>query len=425
MSGLSVLPAFLDLHTMFVADISVTAVLGLMLMFAWLQSRSSEALGWWGIAHLCQCVGLVLLVGADMTYSVAMIKFAATLMLASYGVMWLAVRRFDGRHLHPLIASAGAMAWAFFAAVEISKAPLHYFMLYSLINGGYCLMIALEFWRGRAEPLVSRWPAIVLLVVSSAGFFSWVPLVALVPSAYAGPLLPGPWFATVILITVLGKVALAFIVLAMAKERLELHQRVEAMTDALTGLPNRRGFYRQAMRRLRERRPAARPAAVLLFDLDHFKRINDRFGHGVGDRVLMVFADILTNSLKATDIIGRVGGEEFAVLLDDADQETGCAVAERVRATFEADGAVIADGRVAPTVSVGVAAVSPAAFSLQEMIGFADSALYQSKASGRNRVRTIEQPDGSAEGNAVIVEAPPLKPVLVKPSRSKASRAAY
>ncbi len=418
------LPVFLDLHTMFVADISVTAVLGLMLMFAWLQSRSSEALGWWGTAHLCQCVGLVLLVGADMMYSVATIKFAATLMLASYGLMWLAVRRFDGRHLHPLTASAGAMAWAFFAAAEISKSPLHYFMLYSLINGSYCLMIAFEFWRGRAEPLVSRWPAIVLLVVSGAGYFSWIALVGLMPSAYAGPLLPGPWFATVILVTVLGKVALAFIVLAMAKERLELHQRVEAMTDALTGLPNRRGFYRQAMRRLRERRPAARPAAVLLFDLDHFKLINDRFGHGVGDRVLMVFADILANSLKATDIIGRVGGEEFAVLLDDADPETGCAVAERVRVAFEADGAVIAGGRVAPTASVGVAAVSPAAYSLQEMLSFADSALYQAKASGRNCVRVSEPADGGAEQATMVVEAPPLKPVLVSsilPSRSRAS----
>ncbi len=418
------LPVFLDLHTMFAADISVTAVLGLMLMFAWLQSRSSEALGWWGAAHLCQCFGLVLLVGADMMYSVATIKFAATLMLASYGLMWLAVRRFDGRHLHPLTASAGAIAWAFFAAAEISKSPLQYFMLYGLISGSYCLMIAFEFWRGRAEPLVSRWPAIVLLVVSGAGYFSWIALVGLMPTAYAGPLLPGPWFATVILVTVLGKVALAFIVLAMAKERLELHQRVEAMTDALTGLPNRRGFYRQAMRRLRERRPAARPAAVLLFDLDHFKLINDRFGHGVGDRVLMVFADILANSLKATDIIGRVGGEEFAVLLDDADAETGCAVAERVRATFEADGAVIASGRVMPTASVGVTAVSPAAYGLQEMLNFADLALYQAKASGRNCVRASVPAEDGTEQATPVVEAPPLKPVLVSstlPSRSRAS----
>jgi len=425
MSGFPVLPVLLDLHTMFVADISVTTVLGLMLMFAWLQSRSSEALGWWGAAHLCQGFSLALLVGADMMQSIGMVKFAVTLLLGSYGLMWLGVRRFDGRQLHPLVASAGAAIWALVAAVEISKTPLHYFMLYSLINGSYCLLIAFEFWRGRAEPLVSRWPAIVLLVVSGTGFLSWIPLVGFMPGAYAGPLLPGPWFATVVLVTVLGKVALAFIVLAMAKERLELHQRVEAMTDALTGLPNRRGFYRQALRRLRERRPASSPAAVLLFDLDHFKRINDRFGHGLGDRVLMVFADILTNSLKATDIIGRVGGEEFAVLLDGADTETGRIVAERVRSAFEADGAVIAGGRVMPTASAGVVAVSPAAYSLQEMLGFADLALYQAKASGRNCVRAIEPGEGSAgAGTAVVVDAPPLKPVLVssiRPSRSKAS----
>jgi diguanylate cyclase (GGDEF)-like protein len=415
---LIVLPVLLDLHTMFVADISVTAVLGLMLVFAWLQSRSSEALGWWGAAHLVQCVGLVVLVTADVAYSVAAVKFAVTLLLGSYGLMWLGVRRFDGRALHPLIASAGAIVWGVVAAAEFSKTPLHYFMLYSLISGSYSLLVAFEFWRGRAEPLVSRWPAVILLFVSGLGYLSWILLVGFIPSAYAGPLLPGPWFATVILITVLGKVMLGFIVLAMAKERLELHQRVEAMTDALTGLPNRRGFFRQALRRLRERRPAVKPAAVLLIDLDHFKRINDRFGHGVGDRVLMVFADILTNSLKATDIIGRVGGEEFAVLLDDADTETGRMVAERVRAAFEADAALVAGGRVAPTVSVGVAAVSPAAYSLQEMLGFADMALYQAKASGRNCVRAVEPVDNGREEIAVVVDAPPLKPVLVSAARS-------
>jgi diguanylate cyclase (GGDEF)-like protein len=416
-----VLPTLLDLHTMFVADISVTVVLGLMLTFAWLQSRSSEALGWWGAAHLCQGVGLVVLVTADASYSVAAVKFAVTLLLGSYGLMWLGVRRFDGRQLHPLVASAGAILWAVIAAAEFSKTPLHYFMLYSLISGGYSLLIALEFWRGRAELLVSRWPAIVLLLVSGAGYLSWIPLVGFMPSAYAGPLLPGPWFATVILITVLGKVALGFIVLAMAKERLELHQRVEAMTDALTGLPNRRGFYRQALRRLRARRPAASTAAVLLFDLDHFKRINDRFGHGVGDRVLMVFADILTHSLKATDIIGRLGGEEFAVLLDDADPETGRAVAERIRSAFEADGAVVGGGRVAPTVSAGVAVVSPAAYSLQQMVGYADLALYRAKAAGRNCVQVVEPVD--EEDATVVMEAPPLKPVLVSSRRSSRTKA--
>jgi diguanylate cyclase (GGDEF)-like protein len=416
----SVLPALLDLHTMFVADISVTVVLGLMLIFAWLQSRSSEALGWWGAAHLCQGVGLVVLVTADASYSVAAVKFAVTLLLGSYGLMWLGVRCFDGRRLHPLIASAGAVAWGLIAAVEFSKTPLHYFMLYSLISGSYCLLIAMEIWRGRAEPLVSRWPAIVLLFVSGCGYLSWIPLVGLMPSAYAGPLLPGPWFATVILITVLGKVALGFIVLAMAKERLELHQRVEAMTDALTGLPNRRGFYRQALRRLHGPRPAGSTAAVLLFDLDHFKRINDRFGHGVGDRVLMVFADILTHSLKASDIIGRVGGEEFAVLLDDANLETGRAVAERIRSAFEADGAVIAGGRVAPTASAGVAIVSPAALRLQQMIGYADLALYQAKAAGRNCIRSVETVE---EMVAEVAESPSLKPVLVSSRDTKQANA--
>jgi diguanylate cyclase (GGDEF)-like protein len=196
----------------------------------------------------------------------------------------------------------------------------------------------------------------------------------------------------------------------MAKERLELRQRNEALTDPLTGLPNRRAFFRQALRRMRPQHGAAGPVAVLLFDLDQFKSINDRYGHGYGDQVLVLFAEILSSRLKATDVIGRVGGEEFAVLLPGTDLASAAIAAERVRAAYEDSAAVIDGNAIRATVSVGVAATEAADCSLHELLGHADSALYSAKAAGRNCIRLVDarsknRTDGPALPGRVAVPA--------------------
>src|SRR5438552_12661067 len=119
-----------------------------------------------------------------------------------------------------------------------------------------------------------------------------------------------PW---VILVATLERVALAFVVLALVKEREELKQRINALTDPLTGLPNRRALF-AAAERLREHSKYLKgdPISVLVFDLDHFKKINDTFGHRFGDRVLQLFAHTMSERLETGSIVGRLGGEEFA-----------------------------------------------------------------------------------------------------------------
>jgi diguanylate cyclase (GGDEF)-like protein len=410
-----VLPFNLDLLTMAVADTFVTALLGFVLVFAWLQSRASYALGWWGSAHLCQCAGLTLLVLAEASRSLGVLKLGTTLLLTSYALMWIGARRFENRTIAPLLMFSGVLLWMLAIFSDLTRSSAHYLMLYSAINAAYCFAIAFEFWRGRAEPLVSRWPAIVLLATSGAGFLSWIPLTGLLPQATSALVFPGPWFAVVILATILGKVALAFIVLAMAKERLELRQFAEAQTDPLTGLPNRRGFFRQALRRMRQRKDVTGSMSVILFDLDHFKSVNDRFGHGVGDRVLQSFAETLSVWMKATDVIGRVGGEEFAALLPDTDATAASVVAERVRAAFEAEAFDVEGTPFTATVSAGVVGTNSDDCSLHVLIGHADVALYEAKESGRNRVKIVDiRTDGENEGRLRIpvVEAPRTRPSL-------------
>jgi diguanylate cyclase (GGDEF)-like protein len=155
----------------------------------------------------------------------------------------------------------------------------------------------------------------------------------------------------------------------------------DATTDPLTGLLNRRALFD------RHGTGVMGPTtAVLVFDIDHFKSINDSFGHAVGDRVLKVFAAELTANCRGSDTVARHGGEEFAMVLHEVMPGRAEVVAERIRKAFEAREIDI-DGEIAKcTVSVGVAAgrVKPLAFDV--MLSAADKALYAAKRAGRNRV---------------------------------------
>jgi diguanylate cyclase (GGDEF)-like protein len=185
--------------------------------------------------------------------------------------------------------------------------------------------------------------------------------------------------------------------------RLELHVRLRRLqvelreknatlarlstTDPVTGLRNRRYVTEflslEVLRAVRYRTPLA----VLLLDLDHFKRVNDTHGHRVGDAVLQVVADTLRATLRATDLAGRYGGEEFLVVLPQTDLAGAHVLAERVRAAIEETTIDVgAEAPVAVTVSVGVAALDERARTVEQLVERADSALYAAKDAGRNRV---------------------------------------
>ena len=130
------------------------------------------------------------------------------------------------------------------------------------------------------------------------------------------------------------------------------------------------------------------PVSVLGFDLDHFKSINDRFGHAVGDDALKLFARTASASMRATDVIGRLGGEEFVAILPGSAADARI-VAERVRLAFRLVGVEISGHSIGATVSVGVAAAA-APVEIASLLGRADAALYRAKANGRNRVEIDE-----------------------------------
>ena len=180
--------------------------------------------------------------------------------------------------------------------------------------------------------------------------------------------------------------AIALFGVGLIRERHESELRRDAETDPLTGVLNRRGFLDSAERQLARLRGARRHAGLLLFDLDHFKAVNDRFGHNAGDRVLAGFAALALRAIRTNDLFGRIGGEEFAALLEGVDMATATVIAERIRVDFAALG-LKHEGVVIPaTVSAGVAVGEGNGLDLAALLAEADRALYDAKRAGRDRV---------------------------------------
>jgi diguanylate cyclase (GGDEF)-like protein len=169
--------------------------------------------------------------------------------------------------------------------------------------------------------------------------------------------------------------------------RMEEQLRRAATTDELTGLLNRRAFLAALDTEIARSERSGSPLALALIDLDHFKSVNDRFGHAGGDEVLRRFADTAREAMRTADVIGRLGGEEFAVLMPDTDQVQSGIAGERLRDAVARRRVVLSTGALAPvTISVGVAH-HHAGEERDRLIIRADEALYEAKDSGRNRTR--------------------------------------
>jgi two-component system, cell cycle response regulator len=167
----------------------------------------------------------------------------------------------------------------------------------------------------------------------------------------------------------------------------------QALTDGLTGLPNHRAVMEQLQKELERARCYGRPFSLLFFDADRFKRVNDTHGHAAGDAVLRQIGERAASALRGGDSIGRFGGEEFIILLPEADASEARVVAERLRATVAADPVATAEveGGLAVTVSIGMATFLLDGSSEQELLSQADEAMYIAKRLGRNQVRSAEE----------------------------------
>jgi diguanylate cyclase (GGDEF)-like protein len=399
----------LDVNTLFMVTIYVEAILGLLLLFAWVQNTAIRAVAWWGFAHLIRAASVVLFGMYGSAPDLITIDLANALLFTSFAVTWTGARVFDGRQAEPVYLVTGAVLWLLVCRLPVlAEATDMRSMIASGIITTYTWLTAYEFWRGRSEPLVSRWPAIFMLFAHGALFLLRTPLAAILPWSPGNHMLGSVWLTVLSFEALLFTISIAFILLAMAKERTELLHRTAAMVDPLTGIANRRSFLQDAAQLAKRHSANPRPTAVLLIDLDHFKSINDRFGHALGDRALEIFAEAARQSIRSSDLLGRLGGEEFAAVLSDTSRDKAVAVAERIRASF-AQAALEVDNRpLGATVSIGVVHCEGAALDVPELLAQADQALYFAKENGRNRVEvaSLEMILKRKDENAAAAAAP-------------------
>jgi len=377
----------LDVSTLFLVTIYVEAILGLLLLFAWVQNPSIRAVAWWGFAHLLRAGSIALFGLYGTAPEFISIDFANAVLLTAFAATWMGARVFDGRPVRLDALFAGAAAWLVIShLMPYSQAFDAGVLASSGIITIYTWLAAYEFWRGRSEPLVSRWPAIFMLFAHGALYLLRTPVSTYLSGAPSVDLFGSVWLTVLSFEGLLFTISIAFILLAMAKERTEFRHKTAALVDPLTGVANRRAFLQESDDLMRQHGSDERSVSVMLFDLDHFKSINDRFGHALGDRVLQVFADTVSINLRPTDIFGRLGGEEFAACLRNVGTEYTVALADRIRADFEKAAAIVSGNTVGATVSVGVVVSVQPPFDLHALLGRADQALYAAKERGRNRV---------------------------------------
>jgi len=238
----------------------------------------------------------------------------------------------------------------------------------------------------------------VPLVLSSLA----VPNLGVLVLLEAGMQVPGlPGFAEAVNLALIhAAVGAVAVVLMLVHDRLQramLADNVQlaqlAGTDPLTGLLNRRQLQVEFERESARQRRHEKPSGVLELDIDHFKRVNDTHGHDVGDEVLLGLARRWRSTIREVDILARVGGEEFVILLPETDRDGTLELAERVRNGTESEPVSTSVGPLNVTVSIGASLFTPNERGLKPLISRVDRALYQAKRGGRNRCEFVEAND--------------------------------
>ena len=378
----------IDPFTMFVALVAATTAAMLVLLWGYWLNRSEKSLLWTALAFLLMAVGNFLIGGRDILPGWLAVVTGGALLLLSVSAIWIAARVFNGRPVAIWVPLAGAAAWLVACAVPDFYANYDARVIaVSVVTVLYYVAAAREF--AMRDGLLTRLPIVVVIAIHIGFILLRIPFV-LTDDVAGFSFATAGWFGMATLEALVVIQLVAFLMVSLTKERVEARLRDAAHTDPLTGLGNRRAFFERGDAAIALAARNGSQFAVIAFDLDRFKDINDRHGHPVGDVVLQAFAAAARNRLRASDFVARLGGEEFAALLPDTDGHRAAVVALHINQAFQAAVADLPHPGLAGTASAGVAHLSPGLASLEALLSAADRALYEAKATGRGHVRLSE-----------------------------------
>ncbi len=398
----------LDSFTLLVATSATLVFLGSALLYFWNRDRRSTWLLWWSVPFIVGGISILGYLRPNWQGDYFTIGFSNAVRIGALGLLWQGARVFERRPPRTWIILVVMAIWCGLCLIPafVTSLPARIVGV-SLANAAFCGLAAWELWRGRSgERLPSRYPAIAVFLSFATLMVIRIAGVNVLPFPMGAQPLDPLWMGAFDLAVFVHASFLGLLLLALTKERLELEQRNIAMIDPLTGLMNRRAFMTHVERHARRRSLGREATALLVLDLDDFKSVNDRYGHDVGDKVLVDFAGIAEANARPTDLLFRMGGEEFCFVLPDTDLKGALAVAERVRRAFAASAVETDRGeRVLTTVSIGVAVAEFAGFDTEVLLAAADAALYEAKSRGRNRVIVADtEALGRSEEPAAIVD---------------------
>jgi diguanylate cyclase (GGDEF)-like protein len=311
---------------------------------------------------------------------------APALYVTATGFGWLGYRSFFGRDDKVWAVFVGpALVLAVYLLGHDTKVRLALSLMdLFLCSAVYLLLTASILKAGpSSERLQSAKCGARLFTIFSLCNLVAVPLDFVFPVRMEEAAPQSVWLFVMILILMIHTIATAFMTVFMVKERGEKQLLHLANTDVLTGLKNRRAFIAGVEKRLAT---SAEEGSYAVIDLDHFKAINDTYGHPAGDAVLRAFAAIMKTTLPENVILGRMGGEEFAFYASGYPSDACYSMAENIRAKLEVKAIIRDKSVIRVTTSIGIAERSEILSDIDQMSAAADSALYLAKASGRNRV---------------------------------------
>lgn len=396
----------LDVGTIFLTTALVSLLIGGIQLLAYVRLQE-KALAYWALTSLSFGLGCALFAIRELLPLPVSVLVGNGLVFLGLGFLSAGIRVFDGLRARTDtvlgVAALGVTALAL--TLPFGNLLGLRVTIVSLVVAFWALAASVALLRTpRGSPILSRLVSAYLLMGLAALHFSRaiaVQVGLLSPAASVN----GPTQALALLIALSLGVAWSLGSLFMVLDRMASH-------DDLTGLANRRTTLMRARTLMEEAAAKRRPLSVLMADLDHFKSINDRFGHQLGDAVLRAFAQVAHQALRAGDLMGRYGGEEFCVVLPGADARAACVVAERLRAAAQ-DCLAQVDGQdTGATITIGTASFDGRDGSHADilwLINAADGALYDGKTRGRNRVESAPLPPPLAveEPRSSVFAGPP------------------
>ncbi|WP_163881625.1 GGDEF domain-containing protein [Rhizobium laguerreae] len=372
----------LDYNSLLLALGVSAACLAVTLMGSWLVRRAETVL-------LTATFGLVLVVSGIFVYS-AYVNTPETwlgvanfvLFHAGFATIWGAGKQFLTGRVSLLAIAIRALAAMIFSVVPmLSGYDGLAFIADNLAIALLLFATARQYWLARAEAPAPLLGITALYTLTAISFVLCAAVLISDGKLVLGHA-PSNWAEDLSLaVCIAGMTGIGALSLALHQWRLAARHRLDAITDPLTSLLNRRALFDQY-----GTRPMGTTTAVIVFDIDHFKSVNDRFGHAAGDRVLNIFAGELSAHCRAGDTAARLGGEEFVLVLKEIMPGRAELTAERIRRAFEAREIHIDDEVLTCTVSVGVAPGRSKSLDFDAMLSAADKALYVAKRAGRNRV---------------------------------------